>query len=190
MGGKGSGRFWRDDAKDTVESRHSIDIRDWQREGLFKPDCYLRGVFIQRNGIWIRLETDHARLSYRCRTNESGSQELDYSVRLDTTPCHYGGERHWFRCPAVGCGRRVAKLYLGQRHFVCRHCLQLAYQSQREAPHERMARRANKLREQLGWEPGFLNGWGGKPKGMHQRTFERLSTEAVDAGHKSLVHCG
>jgi hypothetical protein len=29
----------------------------------------------------------------------------------------------------------------------------------------------------LGWELGILNGDGGKPKGMHWRTFKRLQVE-------------
>ena len=37
-----------------------------------------------------------------------------------------------------------------------------------------MTRRADKLRERLKWEDGVLNASGGKPKGMHWRTFERL----------------
>jgi hypothetical protein len=34
MGGIGSGRFWRYDAKDKVEDSRSIDVRRWQRDGL------------------------------------------------------------------------------------------------------------------------------------------------------------
>jgi len=45
-----------------------------------------------------------------------------------------------------------------------------------------MARRADRLRDKLGWEPGILNGNGIKPKGMHWRTFERLKAE-----HDALV---
>ena len=36
---------------------------------------------------------------------------------------------------------------------------------------------AEKIRARLGWEPGTLNGAGGKPKGVHWRTFERLRAE-------------
>ncbi|MDG4594674.1 MAG: hypothetical protein P9F75_03105 [Candidatus Contendobacter sp.] len=72
----------------------------------------------------------------------------------------------------------MAILY-GGAIFACRHCYRLAYPSQREAPHDRAAQRANKIRARLGWEPGILNGPGWcKPKGMHQRTYERLSAEA------------
>jgi hypothetical protein len=35
----------------------------------------------------------------------------------------------------------------------------------------------------MSWEPGFLNGGGNKPKGMHWRTFERLQ-----ALHSTKVH--
>ncbi len=50
---------------------------------------------------------------------------------------------------------------------------QRTYPSQREDP----SRRADRIRERLGWEPGILNGPEGKPKGMHWRTFERLYVE-------------
>ncbi len=106
---------------------------------------------------------------------------MDYTVELDWADCHLGGQRAWFRCPAKGCGRRVAILY-GGAIFACRHCHRLAYESQREAGYDRMARRADKLRDKLGWEPGILNGDGIKPKGMHWRTFERLKVE-----HDALV---
>ena len=54
-------------------------------------------------------------------------------------------------------------------------CNRLTYRSQREAPDDRATRRANKLRNQLGWEPGILNDAGGKPKGMHWATFAKLT---------------
>jgi hypothetical protein len=66
----------------------------------------------------------------------------------------------------------VAILY-GGTIFACRHCHQLAYVSTREDAGWRAIRRAEKLRERLGWERGILNGDGGKPKGMHGRTYER-----------------
>lgn len=108
-------------------------------------------------------------------------QAMEYPVFLEWTDCHLGGKRAWFRCPAKGCGRRVAILY-GGAIFACRRCHRLAYESQREAGYDRMARRADRLRDKLGWEPGILNGNGIKPKGMHWRTFELLK-----AKHDALV---
>ncbi len=104
-----------------------------------------------------------------------------YHVRIVRTPCNLGGRRAWFICPAVGCGRRVAILY-GGGIFACRRCYQLAYASSREDAGDRATRRADRLRARLGWEPGILNGEGGKPKWMRWRTFERLAAE-----HDQLV---
>ena len=39
----------------------------------------------------------------------------------------------------------------------------------------------------MGWEAGILNGDGGKPKGMHWRTFNRLHTEHNDFVNASLA---
>ena len=98
---------------------------------------------------------------------------MNYAVWLDWTPCTYGGQRAWWRCPAVRCGRRVAVLF-GGRVFACRQCHELTYRSQREAPDDRATRRAEKLRDRLGWEAGILNGNGWKPK---WRLFKRLQHE-------------
>jgi hypothetical protein len=58
--------------------------------------------------------------------------------------------------------------------YACRHCHNLAYRTQREQAYDRASSRADLNHKRLGWEPGILNGDGGKPKGMHWRTFERL----------------
>lgn len=185
MGGIGSGNWYRWDKKDTVEDNRSIDVRRWQREGLLIPgqsfswEWWRQGEKVA--DIDVRVDSAaRVFLSYRYRRNGDEWENLDYPVSLDTTSCTYGGGRYWFRCPAVGCGRRVALLYLGSRYFACRHCYRLTYTSQRETPNDRLARRANKIREKLEWEPGVFNGFGGKPKGMHRRTFERLYLENLN----------
>ena len=81
-----------------------------------------------------------------------------------------------FIWPAAGCGRRVAILY-GGGIFACRRCYQLAYPSAREDVSDRAARRADRLRARLHWEPRILNGGGEKPKWMRWRTFDRLAAE-------------
>jgi hypothetical protein len=56
-------------------------------------------------------------------------------VSITTTPCHYGGGRYWFLCPAsvdgVLCENRVGMLYLppGAKVFGCRQCHDLTYES-------------------------------------------------------------
>ena len=51
----------------------------------------------------------------------------------------------------------------------------MAYASQRETADDRAMRRADTIRRRLGWDAGIANLKGGKPKGMHWRTFERLN---------------
>jgi hypothetical protein len=117
-------------------------------------------------------------LIYNHKCGGADWQPMDYPVWLEWTACTLGGRRAWFLCPANGCGRRVALLYLGGAGiFACRHCHRLAYACQREAADDRAARRADRIRDRLGWQAGILNRSGGKPKGMHWRTFERLTAE-------------
>ncbi len=182
MGGWGSGRYWRWSTLDTVDDYRSIDIRMMKRRGWLEPNRYI-GLTWSRNGEItgsINVRTYHNRvvLSYKHRPSGSRGEWTDeeYPVYLDWTPCNLGGERAWFRCPARGCGRRVALLYGGDI-FACRHCHQLAYPSQREATEDRIVRRADRIRERLGWEPGILNPNGYKPKGMHWYTYLRLVRE-------------
>ena len=60
-------------------------------------------------------------------------------ISLTTTPCHYGGVRHWFLCPAavdgVLCENRVGMLYLppAGKIFACRHCYGLTYESSQQS---------------------------------------------------------
>ncbi len=176
MGGYGSGQRW--DKKDTTDDYREIDIRDWKRRGLLTGHQSFSWNW-SRNGetvatIQVRVEPGRIILTYNHkRWDEDKWQHKKYSVYLDWTSCHFGGKRPWFLCPAVGCERRVAILY-GETVFACRHCYELAYASQQEVSYDRAARKLNKIREKLGWEPGFLNGNGWKPKGMHWKTFEKL----------------
>jgi hypothetical protein len=183
MGGWGSGQ--RFGTKNNTNDYRALDIRRWQRGGLLTPGSAFNWQWM-RNGetvalIHVRTEVDRVILAYRHRRGGGEWQDEEYPVWLNWTACYYGGKRVWFRCPAAGCGRRVAILY-GGAIFACRHCYRLAYPCQREPTYDRQARRADKIRNRLNWEPGILNGKGWKPKGMHWRTFERLSEE-----HDSLV---
>ena len=56
----------------------------------------------------------------------------------------------------------------------CRHCFKLAYKSERETKHDRLFRKAGKIRAYLGWQPGIAFPDGVKPKGMHWKTFYRM----------------
>lgn len=183
MGGFGSGRHG---GKSTTGDMHVLDIRKIARAGRLAPGQSF-GWQWTCNGakiasINMRTDTDRVTLDYRARDRGGEWQAMNYPVRLSWTPCTYGGQRAWWLCPAVGCGRRVAVLY-GGKVYACRHCHQLAYLTQREQPHDRAGSKADKLRDRLQWEAGILNGNGIKPKGMHWATFERLQAQ-----HDALVN--
>ena len=126
---------------------------------------------------------DEVQLSYTLTDSITQQQTKHaYSVQLSQSPCHFGGSRSWLVCPRVGCGRRVASLYLAGGVFWCRHCHQLGYESQQVVQRDRHTLKADKIRDKLKWEAGILNGAGLKPKHMHRRTYWRLYAE-----HERLV---
>ena len=93
------------------------------------------------------------------------------TIKLDWTPCTYGGARAWWVCSQ--CRRRVAILYLGNV-LACRHCHCLAYQSDRTKKSHEPYDRSNAVRATLGWGGGCMSPIGEKPKGMHWATYSRL----------------
>jgi hypothetical protein len=181
MGGMGSGRGYQG-GKATTSGRYQLDVRTLQRAGVLTAGGSFAWHWSRKSeavaSIQARPEADRVILSYRHQSGGNDWRPMEYPVRLEWTDCHLGGRRVWFLCPAAGCGRRVALLYLGGAGiFACRHCHRLAYACQREAADDRAARRADRIRDRLGWQAGILNRSGGKPKGMHWRTFERLIVE-------------
>jgi len=179
MGGTGSGRHWYLDAHETTLDYKSLDIRRWQREILLQAGVSFTSSWT-RNGeplgsIDVAIE-DRSVVTFTYSYRSSGSEWVNknYEVGLDWTSCNFGGSRVWFKCPAYGCGRRVAILY-GGAVFACRHCYRLVYRSQREEKYDRALGKADRIRDRLGWKPGVANPRGGKPKGMHWRTFLRLT---------------
>lgn len=177
MGGIGSGRRSHCGTRNKTEDSRPLDIRRLQRAGVlmtgrsFGWQWTLNGEPVA--DIQVRVEIELVVLVYRYRRRgDSEWQDVEQPVRISRTPCTYGGTRPWWMCPS--CGRLVAVLYGPGKLYACRHCCKLAYSCQSESADDRAARRANRIRRRLGWEPGIFNGTGDKPKGMRCRTFERL----------------
>ncbi len=114
-----------------------------------------------RNG-----KADSLRMNYSYR-----GEPYSYSIKLSKTPCNYGGYRHWFQCPS--CSKRVSVLYC-RGTYICRHCTKANYGSQLEQPIDNVFRRLNAIRARLGWQVGIASGYGQRPKGMHQTTYDKL----------------
>lgn len=194
MGGWGSGRHR--SFADTTEDYRRLDVRQLRRKGCLTEGYswlwhWTRGGE-EVGSIRIHVQSDRVILDYRSRDRGGEWESYKYPVLLEFTPCHAGGQRPWFRCPGRSCGRRVAILY-SARYFLCRHCMGLRYECQREPPHYRALRKAQKLHERLGGS-GCIDDPVFRPKGMHRRTFQRLQWKLIRAAESSnalaIAHFG
>jgi hypothetical protein len=196
MGGVGSGNSYRFDKKTTTDETHGVDVRYLHRNGLLKPGGWFtlrwsrgeRETGSIRGAVMGEEKPERVNLIYRYRSGP-GSEWEDVSepVSLTWTACNFGGGRPWFICPGAGCGRRVALLYGPKKYFLCRHCYDLVYESQRENEMHRALRRAQAIRERLGGSANMTKPFPGKPKGMHWKTYERLWWEHDEAGKEQLA---
>ena len=196
MGGVGSGNWYRFDKKTTTGECHSVDVRYLHREGLLKPRRWfsLRWSKADRETGSIRIavggndKPQRVLLLYRHRIGQGDEwEDVQEHVSLDWTACTFGGERPWFVCPGAGCGRRVALIYGLGRYFLCRHCYDLVYESQRENEMHRALRRAQAIRERLGGSANMTKPFPERPKGMHWKTYERLWWEHHEAEMEQLA---
>ena len=196
MGGVGSGRRsgW---GRDTVDACLSLDVNELHREGCLRPGC-AGGSQWTRDGdrvanIDLRATANRLVLSYRYQLNGGEWMVVDEPVSIVRVPCRFGGSRPYFRCPGVvnnvPCGRRVAKLYLAGRLFLCRHCNSLTYASRNEGTWDRAVRRVFKLRAGLGGDLAPGSPIPKRPKGMWQSTYDRLRVRLLEAEYVADRAC-
>jgi hypothetical protein len=188
MGGNGSGRI-SGDGKATTEGQRSINMYWLKDQDFFRPGC-TGTISWSRNGepdglINCQVEDGYMILDYKIRYHSYQDWEpVKQTVLLDRTPCNYGGHRKWFLCPR--CQTRVAIIYGVGKYFLCRHCYGLTYESRQETKVYRLMRKARVMRGKLGASDNLILPILRKPKGMHQKTFDRLRREADQANHASL----
>src|SRR5262245_54808739 len=108
-------------------------------------------------------------LQVRC--HRSNGQVDVTTVCLEATRTYFGGRRLWFRCPR--CDGRCRVLY-GTWRIACRRCYRLRYTTQKETRSGRANLAMFKIVKRLDPEATF-NELPPKPKGLHWRTYERLS---------------
>lgn len=151
MGGYGSSRWAWHTKKSTVEDCWELSVFALRREGVLAMDSRKYGRWIWSNvhtgkpagslGYELNTLGNHSyyRVFYTITRWNGEKQDFDYRIRLQTTPCNFGGYRWWFACPlSVNgrfCGHRVGKLYLpsGGSHYGCRNCYDLTYRSSQES---------------------------------------------------------
>ena len=134
--------------------------------------------------VGLRLGPDWgvATLRYDIEHLTCATGPQNETVALSTTPCRFGGLRWWWRCPETE--RRCAKLYLpnGGRRFLGRAAYGLAYASQSEDAIMRAHRRAARVHGRLGSDERLAGAPAPpRPRGMRQRTYERLVARLDEA---------
>ena len=167
MGGIGSGQWARPRKRATVQDCNSLDVNQLARDGVLRVGALTSCCWQDHHGnqtLLLDFSTvagDHSSpillLSYRWEDWRGGASEaISIPVTLQTPFPNFGGKRWYFTCPlvidGVPCNRRMGKLYLppGARHFGCRICHDLTYQSCRVSHLlEQSMQRVSEIRREL-----------------------------------------
>jgi hypothetical protein len=174
------------DSKTIAEHCCYIDVRQLSRKGYLVQGLRYSWKWNNGSNIVIETRTDAIELVYCISRNEQPPEDVRTTVPLSWSSCNYGEKRPWFICPGKGCGRRVAKLYLVGKYFLCRHCHNLTYSSRRQSKPFRLLDKAQKICQRLGANNCNDLCDTPKPKGMHWKTYERLVEEAQETELESL----
>lgn len=170
--------YYRSDSRTLVGGHLSIDVRQLKRVGRLEPGQIYSCEWENGSNIVIETEPEAIGLFYNISRSGQPHEDVHIEIPLSWSFCNFGGERPWFICPEKSCSRRVAMLYLGRKYFMCRHCCELAYPSQRQVRYYRLLYRSKKILKRFG-----VNSCGDlwratRPKGMHNTTYNRLVKQA------------
>ena len=100
MGGRGSGRQSSFSSKPETNESMPLDIRKITRKGLLRTGMSFSWQWLVNDlpvaGISIKVVFDQGMvLSWRVRRT---GEVVEQRVQTQTSPCHMGGNRHWFTC--------------------------------------------------------------------------------------------
>ena len=131
----------------------------------------------------LRDATPNTTIHFKYKHN---GKDYNYHVKIDRTPCHYGGYRYWYLCPH--CGKRTSVLYRAGL-YVCRHCIGANYQTQLNQPLDNIRRKMHKVASKLKWVEVGYKEVPLRPKGMHQKTFDRLHGYYQELEYRENLEC-
>ena len=178
MGGQGSGG-WNLKYEHTTDDVLRLDLTSLRRKGCFDWPFHCRLTW-SINGI-VQLDLSalyKERALHLCDATAGKNPDADpYRQRIDfvTRTPTVGGLTMLFKCPC--CYKARAHLYLHDPFFICRECAGVTYKSRRESNPIRAFRKWEKLSKKLGSIKMDQWYFAPRPKGMHQKTFDRLKQE-------------
>ena len=167
MGGMGSGTGIRPNRKRTkqlIETFPCLDalIFPFGSMKLLPQNAYQ----LSSQGITFQICPDRLLIS------QENSNSLPYEIFFSLTSAYYGNYRYWLKCPKCNLNRRKLSLIRIDSFplFLCRCCLNLAYQSQNRTQGDQIIHKKWALIQKLGCNSEYVPDTA-KPKGMHWRTF-------------------
>jgi hypothetical protein len=184
MGGKNSGYYPRAGSVSLTTDYLDLDIRIFRKRGWLKTATN-KTITWSKNGnttgsINYAINEDELTLNYRIRTNRGDWEDIVQIIVIATTPCNFGGNRKWFKCPE--CSQKAVVLY-GGRFFRCRKCHGLIHPSVNESKLDRACRAIERYQSILSpdMKVGVLDGvdWLPKPKWMRYKTYYRIRSEGM-----------
>lgn len=182
--------IWRSNSKEKVDDWMTLEaglLKAQSRGGLpqfatieWKKNGILIGkIHIQKNAHFIQLRFDEF-------ITISGSwRSTRQNIDIESTPCHYGGNRSWFKCP--NCLARVGLLARKHGPFACRKCYSLVYRSQYQTEYERLLKHQKNIKQKL-FQPDEINQIAKKKKGLHWTTYYRLYEKYDRVGQDLCGH--
>jgi hypothetical protein len=179
MGGLGSGGH-NNKGRRTVEGQYRLDASDLKRRGLCRTgnvsNLFWKGSDDAPGpSMQVTGGEDAITLSYSWKRGDEPWQKHTERIALLHHERNFGGAETYFLCPK--CARTAKRLYGGGVRYLCRTCHGLVHSSTQERPGNRATRKNQKLRRRVGAEIGLGDEIGPKPKGMHRKTFERISEQ-------------
>ena len=151
------------------------------------------GFAVVRDNWGTSEEKTYLELTYTHTDRWSDEKsDMNYRVELATTPCNLGGKRYWFICPLSKngqyCGRRVGVIYCIGKWFGCRHCGEIAYQSQFEGGKFRVGSVCEPDVERA-YNEIKIKYYNGKPTRKYKR-YLRLREKMDDSWMRAMVKFG
>lgn len=177
MGGKGSGRWIRNNSKMTTDQVLNITIKMLNDHGCLCPGAQ---GYIHLDHHCIQAITFHTQenviiLKYRYNRFVDNCYEIQTAIKIEHQPLHFGGHRSYFVCP--DCGRKVTALFFMQMIFRCRSCHLLTYRSQQLCKINRSINKIKNIHNHLGCYTNAFDSIPAKPWYMHKQKYFRMCAD-------------
>jgi hypothetical protein len=125
--------------KGTTEASKRVEL-SWLKKQKYLDGFRGGNISWSRNGeptgnINIQVDTysdsPNIKFVYKVRRNGEEWKDMEFSFRMESIPCRFGGKKWFFICGlsknGQHCGKRVRILYQVGDYFGCRHCADLTY---------------------------------------------------------------